>query len=43
MFTKLTDTVDNILNVLLKKDIIKLPPIFQHHFSNGVLENYRYE
>lgn len=42
-YTKLNESVDNILNILLYKYVIKLPSIVQHHFSNGVLENYRFE
>lgn len=34
-FTRLTNTIDNILNVLLK-ELIELPPVVQHHFPNGV-------
>jgi len=42
-FTKLNESVDSILNVLLDKDLIEIPSIFQHHFSNGVPKNYRFE
>ena len=42
-FTKLIDTVDNILNVLLDEELIELSPMVQHFFPNGVPENYRYE
>jgi len=42
-YTKLNEIVDNILNILLDKDLIKLPLIFQHHFSNGIPKNYKFE
>jgi len=38
---RLTDIVNNILNVLLKEELIELPPMVQHHFPNGVPKNYR--
>jgi len=42
-FTKLIDIVDNILNVLIKEDFIKLLPILEPKFPNGVPKNIRYE
>jgi len=35
-FTPWTDIVDNILNVLLKEDLIELPPIVEPTFPNGM-------
>jgi len=42
-FTRLINTIDNILNVLLKEELIELPLMVEHHFYNGILKNYRYE
>jgi len=42
-FIKLNESVDIILNVLLDKDLIELPPIVQHHFLNGISKNYIFE
>lgn len=39
-FTPLNDTVDNIINVLLKENLIELPPIVELKFPNGVLKNF---
>jgi len=38
-FTELTDTTDNILNVLLKEELIELPSIVEPKFPNGVPKN----
>jgi len=39
----LTDIVDNILNVLLDEELIKLPPVVEPNFINGVPKNFHYE
>lgn len=39
----MNDTIDNILNVLLKEDLIELPPIVVPKFPNGVPKTFRYE
>ena len=38
--TKLIDTIKNILNVLIKEDLIELPPIVEPKFPNGVPKNF---
>jgi len=35
-FTRLIDTIDKILNVFLKEELIELPPIVQPYFPNNV-------
>lgn len=42
-YTKLNESIDNILNVLLYKYLTELPLIVQHHFLNGVPKNYGFE
>jgi len=42
-FIELTGTIDNILNVLLKEELIKLPPIVEPKFPNGVPKHFQYE
>ena len=42
-FTKLNESVDNIINILIDKDLIEFPPIIQHHFSIRVPKNYGFE
>lgn len=37
------DTVDNILNIFLKEDLIELPPIIELKFASGVPKKFRYE
>jgi len=39
----LTNIVDNTLNVLLKEELIELPPIVEPKFSNGVAKLFLYE
>lgn len=42
-FTPLIDTIDNILNVLLDEELIKLPPIIEPKFTNEVPKYFHYE
>lgn len=42
-YTPLTDTLDNILKVLLDEELINLPPMVEHKFPNGVPYNFYYE
>ena len=42
-YTSLTDSVDNILNVLLDEELIKLPPIIEPKIANGVPKIFHYE
>lgn len=39
----MSDTYDNILNVLLAKELIELPPMIKHKFPNGVPHNFHCE
>lgn len=42
-YTKLNESVYKILNILVKKYLIKLPPIVQNHFPNAIYEQYRFK
>ena len=42
-FTPLTNTVDNVLNVLLDEELIELPPVVEPKFPNGVPKHFHYE
>lgn len=35
--------MDDIFNILLQKDLIKIPLIVQNHFPNGIPKNYIFE
>lgn len=40
---KLNESIDDIVNFFLDKYLIEILLIIEHHFPNGVLENYRFE